>query len=167
MKSAIAALFISSALAAASAQAANIDLSTFTLNGNGATDTNYAYVTGDSSITGVVNNLTSFQWNFRSGDYLPYNDTSFFVTTSYGTVTLADVSSVGTYGSSGWQTFTLGTPYSGSITFGVANGLDQLQPSTLEVSDVTAVPEPESYAMMLAGLALVGGIARRRARKAV
>ena len=35
------------------------------------------------------------------------------------------------------------------------------------VSVTTAVPEPESYAMMLAGLALMGTIARRRKSKAV
>ncbi|MDR0633758.1 MAG: FxDxF family PEP-CTERM protein [Azoarcus sp.] len=28
--------------------------------------------------------------------------------------------------------------------------------------NVTAVPEPESYAMLLAGLAIVGAVARRR-----
>jgi hypothetical protein len=33
-------------------------------------------------------------------------------------------------------------------------------------SNVAAVPEPETYAMLLAGLGLMGGIARRRARKA-
>lgn len=29
---------------------------------------------------------------------------------------------------------------------------------------VTAVPEPEGYALMLAGLGLVGGVVRRRKR---
>jgi hypothetical protein len=32
---------------------------------------------------------------------------------------------------------------------------------------VTAVPEPETYAMLLAGLGLMGAIARRRSRKSV
>jgi hypothetical protein len=31
--------------------------------------------------------------------------------------------------------------------------------------NVTLVPEPQSYAMLLAGLGLMGGIARRRANK--
>ncbi|MEO6278633.1 MAG: PEPxxWA-CTERM sorting domain-containing protein [Roseateles sp.] len=37
-------------------------------------------------------------------------------------------------------------------------------PIVSDVLAVTAVPEPESYALMLAGLAVVGGITRRRLR---
>jgi len=33
-------------------------------------------------------------------------------------------------------------------------------------SPIAAVPEPESYAMLLAGMAIVGGIVRRRRRSA-
>ena len=41
--------------------------------------------------------------------------------------------------------------------------LDNLQvASSLEIDPVTQVPEPESYAMFMAGLALMGFIARRR-----
>lgn len=41
-----------------------------------------------------------------------------------------------------------------------------LNGSTLTMSTVAAVPEPETYAMLLAGLGLIGSIARRRARRA-
>lgn len=37
--------------------------------------------------------------------------------------------------------------------------------SKVGITSVTAVPEPETYAMMLAGLGLIGAIARRRQRK--
>ncbi|KQV60505.1 hypothetical protein ASC95_03380 [Pelomonas sp. Root1217] len=37
-------------------------------------------------------------------------------------------------------------------------------PIVADVLAVTAVPEPESYALMLAGLAVMGGLARRRLR---
>lgn len=37
--------------------------------------------------------------------------------------------------------------------------------STLDIGSVPAVPEPETYAMMLAGLGLMGAIARRRKAK--
>ncbi|MDP3537383.1 MAG: FxDxF family PEP-CTERM protein [Azonexus sp.] len=38
-------------------------------------------------------------------------------------------------------------------------------PSTIPSVSISAVPEPESYAMFLAGLGLIGGIALRRAKK--
>jgi hypothetical protein len=37
---------------------------------------------------------------------------------------------------------------------------------TINNATVTAVPEPESYAMLLAGLGLMGAIARRKAKQA-
>ncbi len=166
MKSVIAAFCITAAMAAASAQASSVDLSTFAVSGSGVTSTNYASVSGTSSVSGAVTGMTSFDWNFTAGDYMPYNDYSFFITTASGTVYLSNVAAVGDFGTTGWQTYTLGTPYSGVVTFGVANDQDGINPSHLEVRNVMAVPEPETYAMMLAGLAMVGAIARRRARAA-
>lgn len=49
----------------------------------------------------------------------------------------------------------------GALAGGTEYGLWTLQGDVLTFS-VTAVPEPETYAMLLAGLALMGGIARRR-----
>lgn len=49
----------------------------------------------------------------------------------------------------------------GALPAGTEYGLWTLQGDVLSFS-VTAVPEPETYAMLLAGLALMGGIARRR-----
>ena len=46
------------------------------------------------------------------------------------------------------------------IGFQSLGGLDQLKQT--EISGVTAVPEPETYAMLLAGLGLVGFAARRK-----
>jgi hypothetical protein len=54
--------------------------------------------------------------------------------------------------------------YSG-FTFGSADGGD---PAFIRITTegiATAVPEPETYAMLLAGLGLIGGIVRRRKAK--
>lgn len=64
-----------------------------------------------------------------------------------------------------WQQFTatvdMGTSGSATLSFygaGVSDGFG----GSLDNISVTAVPEPESYAMLLAGLGLIGTIARRR-----
>ncbi|KRB96932.1 hypothetical protein ASE11_16175 [Hydrogenophaga sp. Root209] len=53
----------------------------------------------------------------------------------------------------------------GALAGGTEYGLWTLQGDVLTFS-VTAVPEPETYAMLLAGLGLMGAIARRRNNKA-
>lgn len=66
-----------------------------------------------------------------------------------------------------WQQYTGLVHLNGAtaLTFFAAGASDSVGGSLDNVS-VTAVPEPESYAMMLAGLALMGTIARRRKSKA-
>jgi hypothetical protein len=58
-----------------------------------------------------------------------------------------------------WSNLAAGTY---SLNFAVAGG--SLKIDDVRIS-VTAVPEPETYAMMLAGLGLIGAIARRRRAK--
>lgn len=63
----------------------------------------------------------------------------------------------------GWQSNVWAAAASGSykVEFGVLNAPDAYNPS-YGLFDVSAVPEPETYALMLAGLGLVGWMARRR-----
>jgi hypothetical protein len=42
------------------------------------------------------------------------------------------------------------------------NGTDSADSTRFSARITSAVPEPETYAMLLAGLGLMGGIARRR-----
>ncbi|MBV6320058.1 PEP-CTERM sorting domain-containing protein [Duganella sp. HSC-15S17] len=155
-------------MAATSAQASTIDLTGFTLSGNGGSvSANYGMIVGTTTLSGTVSHITSFDWNFTAADYLPYNDYSYFITTVFGTVNLASVSAVGDYGTTGWRTYHLGGAYSGPLTFGVTDLIDHSLQSKLEIRNlISDVPEPETYGMLLAGLALVGAIARRRARTA-
>ena len=60
-----------------------------------------------------------------------------------------------------WSNLAAGTY---SLNFAVAGGSLKVDDVTIAV---TAVPEPETYAMMLAGLGLIGAMARRRKAKQV
>jgi hypothetical protein len=59
------------------------------------------------------------------------------------------------------QTFAFSGPQQVDLRFH-ATGSSNSFGGSLDSVSVTAVPEPESYAMMLAGLGLMGAIARRR-----
>ncbi len=149
------------------AQAATVDLSTFSVSGIGSASPSFATISGTSTLTGTVSSVTSFDWLFKANDYLPYDDYSYFVTTSTGTTTLSSVGAVGNYGSSGWKTYSFASAYSGVLTFGIKNTGDTILNSDLSIKNVTAVPEPETYALLLAGMGLVGTMVRRRKQAAL
>ncbi len=162
-------LAIIGALATGSANAATLDLTTFIpavgISGSVSTSSNYALLTANSTLGSNVTGVTSFDWFFQANDYLPFNDYGYMTNGSFNS--LSNVATVGNYGNSGWNTYTFGSAYTGYLAFGVTNVLDNSLSSQLHITNViAAVPEPETYAMLLAGLSLLGFSARRRGKNA-
>jgi hypothetical protein len=157
-------------------KAATVDLTGFTLvtgtNSSETTSANASEMVGTASLGGVVTNLSTFNWNFTAGDINVggglLNDYAYFTTTA-GSFQLADIAAVGSYGTTGWETYTFATPYSGNIIFGVANVTDDENASTLKIRNLTtvlgAVPEPQTYALLLSGLGFMGTVMRRRLQR--
>ena len=162
------------------ANASILDMNSFVLvkpAGSGAElHTNEAYLDPGAQLINSVTGLTSFQWNF-----LEYDPALVYVRLSLPAsavtdVVLADSFTVGNSGSTGWLTYVFATPYTGYFSIKLDSPLDAATVIQLRnFSDtpiassptIPAVPEPESYAMLLAGLGLVASVARRRARRTV
>lgn len=132
----------------------------------------------DNSITFTVGQLSDYSWsatflgtvtgNSSFDRYFQLIDSSLTDVAGFGCASCAD----GTiFGSGQLAAGTYSLLWGGSISSRSLNtGLVGNQTGSAEFTQsgfltVTAVPEPETYVMMLAGLALAGRVAARRKRK--
>lgn len=123
----------------------------------------------DVGYTGIYSSGSNGGWTFTGGSQT-LEAGSYFATLTYtGAYEVSD----GEFAPNPYGTVTLSTVAAGAPAYlvtdatpegsnGQITGRYQYEAS---FSPVTAVPEPESYAMLLAGLGLMGAIARRRSRK--
>ncbi|ACK73487.1 hypothetical protein PCC7424_5137 [Gloeothece citriformis PCC 7424] len=118
-----------------------------------------------TTITANAGDEIQFKWLFQAGDYLPYNDFSFYSVvkdTSEGFL-LADVAQVGDYGQgNGFQTYTFATPGTYVIGFGVFNSVDNALQSSLSVEPV---PEPLTMLGAATAISLGASFKRKLAKK--
>ena len=114
------------------------------------------------SITGNGIFQLSFWYSARPGVGAGSNDLEF----SFGNLSGSVLNGVAGGGTHNWLHYAGLVTLSGSsdLIFKAAGASDSYGGSLDNIS-VTAVPEPETYAMLLAGLGLMGTIARRRTNK--
>jgi len=108
---------------------------------------------------------------FLAFDSLPYNDDAFvriFDGTSYHLLFASNVAAVGDFGHTPWTGFAFGRLEAGAYVLeaGVRDGLDfgassQLLLDNIQITTL-GVPEPASWALLIAGFATVGTALRRR-----
>lgn len=128
-------------------------------------DTHYVNNTNSSmfqNISGTGAVKLSFWYSARPHTAAGTNLLSFALGNATGSVLNNIGNNTGTHA---WQQFVgyfnLDADGSTTLSFSAGGTMDSYGGS-LDNVVVTAVPEPESYALMLAGLGLVGAIARRR-----
>lgn len=109
--------------------------------------------------SGFTQNLITSGWSVTETTYLDTGNVTYGTGTMLGTATFSAIGAETDYAS-----FSTGAgPYSLTHHYTVtASGAGNANSS---INLVSAVPEPETYAMLLAGLGLMGFVARRRKQK--
>jgi hypothetical protein len=137
----------------------------------GSIGSNFSSPTGGSAakinLSVLAGDTFDANWFFQAGDYMPYNDFSFFSVSPTTLNTLADVSMVGDYGSgSGSFTYTFVTPGTYQVGFAVFNSLDSSFNSSLTLTGIasTAVPEPLTILGSIAAAGFVASFERKLAK---
>lgn len=150
-------------MAPALSHAAFADLNTFSAisgaDGSHTVTADLASIDGVAALSGRVTGLSSFEWSFTDSTH---NDgfASFLLTPVGGISSLINLASDT---SNGFQRYSFAAPFSGVIRFTV-DSHDVDTQATLELRNlaVSTVSEPGTYAMLLAGLGLIGFLGRRR-----
>lgn len=111
--------------------------------------------------SGFTENLITAGWSVTQTTYLDTGNVTYGTGTLLGSATFTAIGTETDYAS-----FSTGAgPYSLTHHYAItASGAGNAN-STVNLM-VSAVPEPETYAMLLAGLGLMGFVARRRKQKA-
>jgi hypothetical protein len=104
--------------------------------------------------------LYSFSWSYLTGDDAGPAGDIFGVIVDNNRIQLSDPG--GAIAQSGTKTFSASTSFGWFMNCSDCTGGSATAMVTNFSAQVAAVPEPSTYALMLAGLAALGGVGRRR-----